>query len=330
MSEMKCTALVHEEFGNPAEVLRLRELNLPPLQQGEVLIRMEAAAIHPSDLGMIGGTYGRLRELPAVGGREAVGTVIETGPGVPDSWEGRRVRLPEDSGVWRTLQVARAEQLAEVPDGVPLEQAALSAVNPTTAIRLLADFEDLEEGDWVVQNAGNSAVGVAVIQLARARGVKTASLVRREELAGPLEDLGADLVVLDDRSASETIREARGSARMPLGLNSVGGTSVLNLAQSVSDGGTVVTFGGMTGEKIRFPTRQLIFNDIRFRGFWMDRWNRQNGAGAKQGLIGEVYQAIIDGTLKTPVEKVYPLSDYKEALEHNSSSRMGKVLFGNV
>lgn len=330
MAEMKCIALVHEEFGKPEDVLSLKEIDLPPVRQGEVLIQMEAAAIHPSDIGMIGGSYGRLRELPAVGGREGVGTVVEVGSGVPSSWEGRRVRLPEDSGVWRSLQVARAEHLLEYPDNIPAEQAALAAVNPTTAIRLLSDFADLQSGDWVVQNAGNSAVGIAVIQLAKARGLRTASLVRREELFAPIAEMGADLVVLDDRSAPEKIREARGDARMPLGLNSVGGSSVLNLAQSVSDGGTVVTFGGMTGEKIRFPTRQLIFSDVSFRGFWMDRWNRTNSPDAREALLSEVYEAIGSGTLKAPVEEVYPLSAFQEAFEHNSSGRLGKILFGNV
>jgi len=330
MAETKCVALVHEEFGKPEEVLSLREMDLPSLRQGEVLIQLEAAAIHPSDLGMIGGSYGRLRELPAVAGREGVGIVVEVGSGVPGSWEGKRVRLQEDPGVWRSLQVARAEQLSEVPAEIPAEQAALAAVNPTTAIRLLTDFADFQPGDWVVQNAGNSAVGLAVIQLAKARGIYTASLVRREELFEPLQELGADLVVLDDRSAPEAIREARGESRMPLALNSVGGSSVLNLAQSISDGGTVVTFGAMTGEKIRFPTRQLIFSDIAFRGFWMDKWNRDNGPAARQALLNEVYEAIASGALQTPVEKIYPLSSFKEALAHNASGRLGKVLFGNV
>ena len=330
MKKTQSIALVHEEFGRPEDVLQIKELELPALGRDEVLIRLESAAIHPSDLGMIGGTYGRLRDLPAVAGREGVGTVVELGENVAESWEGALVRLPEDSGVWQSLQIANVAQLSKVPDGVPPEQAALAAVNPTTAIRLLNDFCDLQTGDWIVQNAGNSAVGLAVIQLAKSRGLKTASLVRREELIQSLKEVGADLVVLDDRSASEQIREARGDAKMPLGLNSVGGSSVLNVAQSVSDGGVVVTFGGMTGEKIRFPTRQLIFNDIAFRGFWMDRWNRTHGSKAATGLLDEVYQQTVEGVLSTPIEKVYPLTSYKEALEHNASGRLGKILFGNV
>ncbi|MFP4351406.1 MAG: MDR family NADPH-dependent oxidoreductase [Puniceicoccaceae bacterium] len=327
----RAISLVHERFGDPSEVLEVRETEIPAPGPGEVLIRMEAAAIHPSDLGMVGGSYGRLRDLPAVAGREGVGKVVATGAGVDDEvWLDRRVRMVEDEGVWRSHQIAAAAELSAVPQGVSAEQAALSAVNPTTALRLLEDFARLRPGDWIVQNAGNSAVGLAVIQFAAARGLRTASLVRRKELFAPLEDLGADLVVLDERGAVETIRGARGGDRMPLGLNSVGGSSVLNLAGSVSEGGTVVTFGAMTGEKIRFPTRQLIFSDITFRGFWMDRWNRTHPPAERQALLDRVYGAIRDGELRTPVEKVYPLRDFREALAHNASGRFGKVLFGDV
>jgi len=329
MPEITCIGLTHEEFGKPDEVLHLQEMELASPESGEVLIEMEAAAIHPSDLGMIGGSYGQLRELPAVAGREGVGRVIEVGPGVEADWKGRLVRIPEEPGAWRTLQVARVEGLSMVPSKIPVDQAALAAINPTTAFRLLEDFCDLQEGDWIVQNAGNSAVGVAVIQLARSKGIHTASLVRREELFGPMRELGADLVLLDDRAAVDAIREATKGARVPLGLNSVGGSSVLTVAQSLSDEGTVVTFGGMTGEKIRFPTRQLIFNDISFRGFWMDRWKRSRTAEEWQQLLDRVYKAIEDGVIHTPVEKSFPLASFREALEANESGRMGKILFHN-
>ena len=326
----RSVSLVHGEFGDPAEVLEVREADIPSPGPGEVLIRMEAAAIHPSDLGMVGGSYGRLRDLPAVAGREGVGKVVRIGAGVDEEWLDRRVRMVEDMGAWRSHQTVAVSELSVVPHGVSAEQAALSAVNPTTALRLLEDFAELQPGDWIVQNAGNSAVGLAVIQFAAARGLRTASLVRRKDLFAPLGDLGADLVVLDDREAVETIRKARGSDRVPLALNSVGGTSVLNLAGSVSEGGTVVTFGAMTGDKIRFPTRQLIFNDICFRGFWMDRWNRTHAPAERQALLDSVYAAIRNGDLRTPVEKVYPLSEFREALAHNASGRFGKVLFGDV
>ncbi len=322
-------ALRFEEFGKPGEVLRLVEEQVADPGPGEVLLRMERAALHPSDLGIVGGSYGRLPELPAVAGREGVGRVVACGEGVSSEWGGRLFRLPE-GGTWRELRTARPDDLVPVPEGIPADQAALVGVNPTTAFRLLEDFAVLREGDWVVQNAANSAVGIAVIQLCRARGVHTANLVRREELFAPLEAMGADLVVLDDRDAPAKIRSARGEAAMPLGLNSVGGSSVINLARAVSDAATEVTFGGMTGEKIRFPTRQLIFNDIRFAGFWMDRWNRTHSGTERRALLDRVFEAIAAGAIDTPVEAVYPLEKFHDALAHNEAGRLGKVLFGDV
>ena len=329
MEKAKAKALRFEEFGKPEEVLNLVEIDVRDPAEGEVVLEMERSALHPSDLGIIGGSYGRLPDLPAIAGREGVGRAIQVGANVPADAVGKRFYL-SSGGVWSSRKVASFEDLVEVPEGVPSDQAALAGVNPTTAFLLLENFANLKPGDWVVQNAANSAVGVAVVQLCRSRGIHTANLVRRKELFAPMESIGADVVVLDDREAPEKISAEIGSDPVPLGLNSVGGPSVLNLAKVVSDHGTVVTFGGMTGEKIRFPTRQLIFNDIRFAGFWMDRWNRVHGEGDRKELLGRVFQAIEDGSLKTQVEAVYPLEKCHDALEHNASGRMGKVLFGDV
>lgn len=322
-------ALRFEQFGKPEEVLQLVDREVGEPAENEVVLQMERAAMHPSDLGIIGGSYGRLPDLPAIAGREGAGRVVRCGPGVPSDAEGKRYYL-SCGGVWASPVLANFDDLVEVPEGVPAEQAALAGVNPTTAFLLLEDFADLKPGDWVVQNAANSAVGVAVIQLCRSRGIRTANLVRREELVSPLKAIGADCVALDDREAPEKIAAEVGGDHVPLGLNSVGGPSVLNLAKVVSDHGTVVTFGGMTGEKIRFPTRQLIFNDIRFAGFWMDRWNRVQGEEARRKLLGRVFDAIADGTVQTQIEAVYPLEKFREALEHNASGRLGKILLGDV
>ena len=58
---MKAEALVYNETGKPLDVLSLQEIDVPAPQTGEVTIALERAVVHPSDMGMIGGTYGRLR-----------------------------------------------------------------------------------------------------------------------------------------------------------------------------------------------------------------------------------------------------------------------------
>ncbi len=316
----------HQEYGDPSKVLECVESEVPEPAEGEVLIRLRRAVINPSDLGMIQGRYGRLRELPAVAGREGVGEVVALGPRVEKPEPGTWVRFPEDPGVWREYTVAKADPLLEVPSDLPLDQAAMAFVNPPTALRLLDDFESLEPGDWILQNAANSAVGLSVIALAKARSLRTLNVVRRPELADPLLERGADAVVLEEDAYEKDTSRWVGEGKIRLGLNSVGGESVIKMIRAMDDGATVVTFGGMVGTPVRFPTRNLIFNDIALRGFWFDRWKREVSPAGVLSFYQEVFQLIRQGIFNLPVEAVYPLESFREALEHQGRPRLGKVL----
>ena len=323
---MPQNAIRHHSFGKPLEVLQLEQTAQPEPQSDEVRVRLEAASINPSDYGMIGGSYGRLRELPAVAGREGVGIVDAIGEGVTSVELGARVRFPGDDGAWQEHACIAAEELLVVPGAVPVEQAAISFINPPTAYCLLQKVVDLKPGDWIVQNAGNSAVGLSVIQMAKAFGYKTISQVRREELVEPLKAMGADHVVLEGSGWPKLVGELTGGAPIKLALNSIGGESATDQIKALGDGGTQVTFGGMVGDKVRFPTRFLIFNDVRLVGFWWDQFARREGVDGVRAVMDEVHAMMADGRLKLPVEKSYPFSEYKAAISHASQPRLGKVL----
>lgn len=323
---MQQPAIRHHSFGKPLEVLQLEQIAQPEPKAGEVRVRLEAATINPSDYGMIGGSYGRLRELPAVAGREGVGVVEALGKGVSGVEPGTRVRFPGEDGAWQQFACIAADELLVVPPSVPVEQAAISFINPPTAYCLLRKVVDLEAGDWVVQNAGNSAVGLSVIQMAKAFGYKTISQVRREELVEPLKAMGADHVVLEGSGWAKQVGDLTGGAPVKLALNSIGGESAIDQIKALGDGGTQVTFGGMVGDKVRFPTRFLIFNDVRLVGFWWDQFARREGADGVRAVMDEVYALMADGRLKLPIEASYPFSEYKAAIEHDGQPRLGKVL----
>lgn len=321
----KMIAIRHHEFGDPAEVLRAESLPMPEPGPGEVRVKLLAATINPSDYGMIGGSYGHLRELPAVAGREGVGEVDALGPGVTSVEPGARVRFP-DEGAWQQYACVAAGDLFVVDASVPVAQAAISFINPPTAYSLLNKIVDLQAGDWVVQNAGNSAVGLSVIQIAKAMGLKTISQVRREELVEPLQSYGADHVVLEGSAWPKQAKELTGGAPIKLALNSIGGESATDQIKALGEGGTQVTFGGMVGDKVRFPTRFLIFNDVRLVGFWWDKFSKTQGADAVRSVMDKVYKMMAGGTLKLPIEASYELSQVKEAIQRDKSPKLGKVL----
>lgn len=318
-------AICHHEFGRPLEVLRLEDVKQAEPQVGEVRVRLLAATINPSDYGMIAGSYGRLRELPAVAGREGVGVVEAIGRGVTRVGVGARVRFPE-AGAWQATACMPAANLLLVPADVPIEQAAFSFINPPTAYCLLQKMVDLAPGSWVVQNAGNSTVGLAVIQMAKTMGFKTISQVRRGELIAPLKALGADHVVIEGSGWAKQLKELTGGEPIQLALNSIGGESASDQIKALGEGGTQVTFGGMVGDLVRFPTRFLIFNDVRLVGFWWDQWCQKAGSQGLNQVMSAVYGMMRDGTLKLPVEATYSFAEYEAAIKHDQQPRLGKVL----
>ena len=324
---MKSLRLTFNEHGKPNEVLRLEEHEVPSPSEGEVLLRMLASNINPSDLGTIGGSYGTLPSLPAVAGLEGVAEVEELGHCTSGLKVGDRVRIPSSAGSWQNLICTKATNLQSVPKEIPAEQAGSAFVNPPTALLLLRRIVDLNPGDWIVQNAANSAVGIAVIQVAKKLGIRTLNLVRREELTQPLINLGADVVMLDDDQAPKNFREYTEGKVPRLALNSVGGNSAYRLCKMVVRGGTHVTFGAMTSEATRFPTRFLIFNDIELKGFWLTRWMEETGTDSEELVMDEIFSMISEGTLKTYIEADYSLEEWKTALKHNTKPRMGKIIF---
>ncbi|MGJ8638905.1 MAG: zinc-dependent alcohol dehydrogenase family protein [Opitutaceae bacterium] len=319
-------AIRHHEFGKPESVLKLETIPKPTPKVGEVRVRLLIASLNPSDRGMIGGSYGKLRELPAIAGREGIGVIDELGAGVTSVSVGMHVRFPGEQGAWCEYACVPVGELLKVPSEVPLEQAALSFINPPTAYCLLKHIVDLAPGSWVLQNAGNSAVGLSVIQMAKALGLRTISQVRRESLVEPLKRMGADHVVLEGSDWVKQVSTLTDGEPIRLALNSIGGASAMDQIKALGSGGTQVTFGGMVGDPVRFPTRFLIFNDVRLVGFWWDEWTRKNSPVKVRSVMDAVYRMMSDGSLSLPIEKQYAFADFQAAFEHDSKPRLGKVL----
>lgn len=108
---------------------------------------MKAAPVNPSDINIIQGSYGTKLRPPATAGTEGVGIVEKVGKGVDNLKENDRVIITtEGVGTWASHVLTSSKNLLKVSDKIPLEYAACLSINPTTAYRLLADFENLQEG----------------------------------------------------------------------------------------------------------------------------------------------------------------------------------------
>jgi mitochondrial enoyl-[acyl-carrier protein] reductase / trans-2-enoyl-CoA reductase len=321
-------AAVYQTHGNPADVLHVESRPWPTPAAGEVIVKMRAAPINPADLNQIEGKYPVRAELPATPGFEGAGIVVDGGAEAKGLASDALVILPHNVGTWRGAVAVKADELVVVPAGIGPVHAAMLKINPMTAWRLLHDYVDLERGDWLIQNAANSAAGRAVIQIARELGYKTVNVVRRSELIGELRTDGGDVVLVDSENLRREVEDTIGGAPIRLGLNAVGGESALRLANCLAPGSTLVTYGAMSLQPLKIPNGLLIFKDLRFRGIWINKW--YDNATPAQRM--EAFQPLFDmakrGLLKTKVEKAYSLSEAKTAVAHAArGQRSGKIIF---
>ena len=321
-------AAVYETHGNPADVLQVESRPWPTPAPGEVIVKMRAAPINPADLNQIEGKYPVRAELPATPGFEGAGIVVDVGTDVKGLTSGALVILPHNVGTWRDAVAVKADDLVVVPADIKPVHAAMLKINPMTAWRLLHDYVDLARGDWLIQNAANSAAGRAVIHIARELGYKTVNVVRRSELVDELRAEGGNIVLLDSENLRREVQDAIGGPSIRLGLNAVGGESALRLANCLASGSTLVTYGAMSLQPLKIPNGLLIFKDLRFRGIWINKWYDNATPAQRMETFQHLFEMAKRGLLQTKVEKTYPLSEVKTAVAHAArGQRSGKIIF---
>ncbi|GAA1214685.1 zinc-binding dehydrogenase [Microbacterium maritypicum] len=320
-------ALIHSRFGEAEDVLAVEERPVPEPAAGQVRLRIVLSPIHNHDLWTVRGTYGFKPELPAASGTEALGIVDALGEGVEHLAVGQRVATGGTFGAWAEYIVANAAGLIPVLDSLSDESAAQLVSMPFSTISLL-QFLDVNEGDWIVQNAANGAVGRMLAQLGAARGVHVLGLVRRAEGVEELRAQGIDNVISTDQDDwREQAARLTGGAPIVAGVDSVGGSASGDVLSLLSEGGTLVAFGAMNSPVMEIASSDVIFKQAIVKGFWGSKVIQQLDAATRGALFGELIQRVTDGTLTLPVAGVFDAADVADAVRLSMTpGRVGKVL----
>src|SRR5256714_9695154 len=201
------------EFGNPVDVLRVEDVPQPEPGANQVLVRLRARSINPSDLLTVRGLYGALPTLPATPGLEGMGEVAAVGADVKHLKVGQRVIPLGVPGTWQEYIVADSNQLIPVPDAISDQMAAQFVVNPLTAWIMCVEELALKPGEWLLQTAAGSTLGRVVLQIAPLRGFQTINVLRRRAPVEELKALGADEVICtEDEGISMRLHAITGEA----------------------------------------------------------------------------------------------------------------------
>jgi NADPH:quinone reductase-like Zn-dependent oxidoreductase len=272
------------------------------------------------------GSYRLKPPLPATPGAECVGRVTAVGSAVKHVKKGDLViNLQREN--WAQRRKVKGDDAIPLPAGIDLRQAAMVRINPPTAQLMLSDFVDLKPGDWVIQNVANSAVGRLLIVLAKQRGLRTVNVVRRADLAGELEALGADSVVVDSSDLARHVGEVTGDAKIMLGVEAIGGAATGRLADCLATDGTLVHYGSMSGEDPKVTRNNFIYRGIRLTGFMLGRFLARRSHAEIRAIYADLGGQVMAGKLSAPVDTVYPIENIKDALAHaDKGGRDGKIL----
>ena len=321
-------AVRFSRFGRASEVAELVDIPEPPAPgPGQVLIEVEVTPINPSDLLHFEGRYAKRLPLPAFAGSGILGRIAAIGRDVPHIELGQRViAVNTERRGWCERFVWPAARVIPVSGADPIDLALLAA-NPPTALLMLEGFGHLQSGDWVLQNAANSSVGVSLIQIAKTKGLRTVNVVRRSQLVDHLAAFGADVTLVDGADLPARVAEAVGTGRIKLAIDAIAGDATRRLANCLADGGTVVNYGLLSGKPCEVDAADIVFRDVSLRGFWYSRWFSTAEPTEIRSVFGRLTGMLRAKTLRVPLEASYPIERLNEALAHaEREGRLGKVV----
>lgn len=316
--------LIFEQTGQPQDVLQLKESPIPTPKSHEVLIRVTARNINPSDIMFVRGMYGITPKLPSSAGFEASG-VVEKSDEAGKLKPGTRVMFTA-IGTWREYLCMPAALVIPVPDAMPDEVACQAFVNPMTAFAMV-EKSGLQAGEWLLLTAGASAFGKFAIQMAKAKGIKVAATVRHDAQKEVLEKLGADLVVNTETEKIQKIIPEQTEGGVHVIFDAVGGMLGAKALSCLRFKGKMMVFGALALDNMPINSGLMIFKDLKIEGFWLSTWMEEMNESDRAKAFRTVFGFLMNDKSKIDIAGKFKLTEFKEALEaYAQPGRNGKIL----
>ena len=323
------TAVVLDAYTG-VDALRVEKRPVPKPGPNQVLVKVAASPINPSDLAFLEGNYGFKKKTPVIPGFEGSGTVVAVGSGMMGRYlNGKRVAClsqGEGDGVWAEYLVTSATLALPLASSVSLEQGAMSAVNPLTAIAFL-DIAQKGKHKTIVQTAAASALGQMVNRIFQNNGIQVINIVRRDSQVEMLKNAGAKIVLNStDADFAKELKKVCKEHQAHLAFDAVAGPLTLQVLNAMPNHSKVTVYGGLSFEAAQADPGALIFKGKSVDGFWLTSW-----LGKKNPLqslrFWQRAQKLITTDLKSEVRGRYPLSGVKEAVqEYQNQMTGGKIL----
>jgi NADPH2:quinone reductase len=318
--------------GRPESLTFVDNLAVPRPGPGQVLVKVAASPINPSDLAFLGGMYGFKKPLPTVPGFEGSGTVVASGSGTMARFlKGKRVactvadaKIP--GGMWAEYVVTSAQMCIPLNKNVTMEQGAMMLVNPISAWAMVDEARKAEHRA-IVQTAAAGALGKMVVRLGKRFSLPIINVVRRPEQVEVLRQVGAEHIV--DSSApefDERLKELCHRLSATYGIDAVGGELTGRVLRAQPKGSRMFVYGALSLKPCEVDPGSVIFEGKVVAGFWVSAWLARKSLLEKLRIAKQI-QSLLATDFKSDVQTQLPLQDAARAtqqyIEHMTA---GKVL----
>jgi NADPH:quinone reductase-like Zn-dependent oxidoreductase len=312
-----------DHFGDPAEALRVVDVSTAPLPGGQARVKIEAAAINPSDILNVRGSFHS--SLPCTVGRDFAGQVVE-GPrevvGLEVWGSGGDAGVVRDGAHAEQIDIP-LEAVSRRPSNLSAPEAAAVGVPYVTAWSAFESAQ-LGPGETVLVSGAAGAVGTAATELAHARGARVIALVRNESEEAKLDLDRVQAVAHSDlQDTGLVVSEATGGRGVAVALNGVGAPIFPSLLASLADEGRMVVYGSGGGAGVQLDLTSLYRRSLRLIGLNTVSINLAGGAH----ILSELAPMFESGKLRAPqIAARYRLEEAVAAYAR-AASGPGKVVF---
>lgn len=323
-------ALELRAFDSKFESITLVERPVLPPGNGQVLVRIAATPINPSDLGFVRGLYVK-KKLPVIPGFEGSGTVVASGGGfMARSLVGKRVAcaaLYDGDGTWAEYMITSAKFCIPLRKNISFEQGASLIVNPLTAWALM-DIAQRGRHRAVAQTAAASALGRMILRLGQRFNIAVISIVRRQEQVELLRSLGAKYVLnSNDAGFDDDLKKFCQTLQVSLAFDAVAGEMTGRVLHAMPKQGRIIICGALSEQPCLLDPRAFVFDDKRVEGFWLSNWLQKRNPVSQIRTAMRV-QKFLASDLKTEVRVQLPLEEAAAALQQYANAMTkGKILF---
>ena len=310
--------------------LKVLDVKMPVAGDNDVVIRIHAAPVNPSDIAFIQGVYNVIKSLPAVPGFEASGIIVDAGINAK-SLIGKKVSCfvqDDRSGTWSEFVVASMRDVIMLKDEMDMDQAACFTVNPFTAYGMF-EIALIRGSKAIIQNASGGQVASIIRMMAAEHEIEVIDIVRKQESADKLVNDGAKYVLVEtDENFEIQLNKLVLDLGVTVAYDAVGGSLSGMMFNAMPADSELVVYGGLSNKPIsNINVMELIFNNKIISGFNLMDW-KDDLENEEFERISEVLQdKFISGAYSTNIKGVSSLDDIVKGLRsYISDMSSGKLL----